>query len=88
VIEGVRELGLEVRAGVHAGECELHDGKPAGIAVNIGARTAAEAAPGEILATSTVRDLVAGTGLAFEERGERELKGIPGTWRLYSVLPG
>jgi class 3 adenylate cyclase/pimeloyl-ACP methyl ester carboxylesterase len=87
VIEGVRELGLEVRAGVHTGECELHDGKPAGIAVNIGARTAAEAAAGEVLATSTVRDLVAGTGLAFQDRGERELKGVPGTWRLYGVLP-
>jgi class 3 adenylate cyclase/pimeloyl-ACP methyl ester carboxylesterase len=88
VIEGVRELGLEVRAGVHTGECELHDGKPAGIAVNIGARTAAEAAAGEVLATSTVRDLVAGTGLAFNDRGERELKGVPGTWRLYGVIPG
>lgn len=88
VIENVRELGLEVRAGVHTGECELHDGKPSGIAVNIGARTAAEAAAGEVLATSTVRDLVAGTGLTFQDRGERELKGVPGTWRLYGVLPG
>jgi class 3 adenylate cyclase len=86
VIEGVRGLGLEVRAGVHTGECELHDGKPSGIAVNIGARTAAAATPGEVLATSTVRDLVAGTGLVFEERGERELKGVPGRWRLYGVL--
>jgi class 3 adenylate cyclase len=87
VIESVRELGLEVRAGVHTGECELHDGKPSGIAVNIGARTAAEAAAGEILATSTVRDLVAGTGLAFQDRGERELKGVPGTWHLYGIRP-
>jgi class 3 adenylate cyclase len=65
----------------------MHDGKPSGIAVNIGARTAAEAVAGEILATSTVRDLVAGTDIAFEDRGERELKGVPGTFRLYGVLP-
>jgi class 3 adenylate cyclase/pimeloyl-ACP methyl ester carboxylesterase len=84
-VGGVRELGLELRVGIHVGECELHDGKPAGLAVNIGARTAGEAGAGEILVTSTVRDLVAGSGLAFEERGERELKGVPGTWRLYAV---
>ncbi len=86
LIEGVLELGLEIRAGVHTGECELHDGKPSGIAVNIGARAAAEAAAGEILVTSTVCDLVAGTGLAFEDRGERELKGIPGSRRLYVAV--
>ena len=85
IVDGVRELGLDLRAGIHVGECELHDGKPAGLAVNIGARAAAEAAAGEILVTSTVRDLVAGTGLAFEDRGERELKGVPGTWRLYAA---
>jgi class 3 adenylate cyclase len=81
----VRELGLDLRVGIHVGECELHDGKPAGLAVNIGARAAAEAAAGEILVTSTVRDLVAGTGLGFEDRGERELKGVPGSWRLYAA---
>ena len=86
VIEDVRDLGLEIRAGVHTGECELHDGKPSGIAVNVGARAAAEAAPGEILVTSTVRDLVAGTGLAFEDRGDHELKGIPGSRRLYFAM--
>jgi class 3 adenylate cyclase/pimeloyl-ACP methyl ester carboxylesterase len=86
-VGGVRELGLDLRVGIHVGECELHDGKPSGLAVNIGARTAAEAGAGEILVTSTVRDLVAGSGLAFEERGERELKGVPGTWRLYAVGP-
>jgi class 3 adenylate cyclase len=85
VVEGVRGLGLEVRAGVHTGECELHDGKPSGIAVNIGARVAAEATASEILVSSTVRDLVAGTGLTFEDRGERELKGIAGVARLYAV---
>jgi class 3 adenylate cyclase len=87
-VGGVRELGLDLRVGIHVGECEVHDGKPSGLAVNIGARTAAEADAGEILVTSTVRDLVAGSGLAFEERGERELKGVPGTWRLYAVSQG
>ena len=87
VVGGVGELGLDLRVGIHVGECELHDGKPSGLAVNIGARTAAEAGAGEILVTSTVRDLVAGSGLAFEERGERELKGVPGAWRLYAVKP-
>jgi class 3 adenylate cyclase len=85
IVGGVSELGLELRAGIHVGECELHDDKPSGLAVNIGARTAAEAVAGEILVTSTVRDLVAGSGLAFEERGNRELKGVPGMWRLYAV---
>ena len=85
--EGVRELGLEIRAGIHTGECELQDGKPTGLAVNIGARVAAEALAGEILVTSTVRDLVAGTGLAFDDRGDRELKGIPSSRHLYVALP-
>jgi class 3 adenylate cyclase len=85
IVAGVGELGLDVRAALHTGECELHDGKPAGIAVNIGARVAAEAPPGEVLVSSTVKDLVAGSGIAFEERGVRALKGIPGEWRLYAV---
>ena len=85
VAESVRGLGLEVRAGVHTGECELHEGKVAGIAVSIGARVAGSAAPGEVLVTVTVRDLVAGSGIDFEERAERELKGVPGTWRLYAA---
>jgi class 3 adenylate cyclase len=85
---GVRDLGLDLRVGVHVGECELHDDKPAGIAVNIGARVAALAEPGEILVTSTVRDLVAGAGLSFDERGEHSLKGIPGVWRLYAHRAG
>jgi class 3 adenylate cyclase/pimeloyl-ACP methyl ester carboxylesterase len=83
--EAVQELGLELRAGVHTGECEVHEGKVAGIAVAIGARVAAEAAPGEVLVSHTVKDLVAGTGIAFDERGERQLKGVPGTWRLYAA---
>ena len=79
------ELGLEIRAGLHTGECELLDGKVTGIAVSIGARVAAEAGPGEVLVSSTVKDLVAGSGLEFEDRGLHELKGVPGEWRLYSV---
>jgi class 3 adenylate cyclase len=84
--EDVRALDLEIRAGLHTGECELADGKVAGIAVNVGSRVASLAAAGETLVSSTVKDLVAGSGLEFEERGEHELKGIPGTWRLYAVV--
>ncbi len=83
--EAVGELGLEVRAGVHTGECELLDDKVAGIAVSIGARVAARAAPGEVLVSSTVKDLVAGSGIHFADRGVTELKGVPGEWRLYAV---
>jgi len=85
ITENVRELGLEVRAGLHTGECEVMDGKVGGIAVHIGARVAKEAHPGEVLVSSTVRDLVAGSGIRFEDRGTAELKGVPGEWRLYSV---
>src|SRR5437763_678333 len=81
----VRDLGLEVRAGLHTGECEIVGEKLGGIAVNIGARVASRAEAGEVLVSSTVKDLVAGSGLAFEDRGEYELKGIPGEWRLYAV---
>lgn len=87
VRDAVRELGLEIRAGLHAGECELLDGKAAGIAVSIGARVASKAETGEVLVSSTVRDLVAGSGIAFVERGAAELKGVPGEWRLYAVSP-
>jgi class 3 adenylate cyclase len=79
------DLGLDIRAGVHTGECELDGGKLRGIAVHIGARVAHEAAPGEVLVSSTVKDLVAGSGLAFDDRGVHELKGVPGEWRLYAV---
>lgn len=85
ITEEVRSLGLEIRAGLHTGECELVDGKVAGIAVHIGARVAAEAAPGEVLVSSTVRDLVAGSKLTFQDRGDHSLKGIPGDWHLYAV---
>ena len=82
---GVRELGLEVRAGLHTGECEVMDGKVGGIAVHIGARVAKEAAPGEVLVSNTVKDLVAGSGIAFRDRGSAELKGVPGELRLFAV---
>ncbi len=85
ISRGVRGLGIDVRAGLHTGECELMDGKVGGIAVHIGARVAAGAAPGEVLVTSTVRDLVAGSGIEFREHGPAELKGIPGQWQLYAV---
>jgi pimeloyl-ACP methyl ester carboxylesterase/class 3 adenylate cyclase len=85
ITEAVRELDVEIRAGLHTGECEVVDGKIGGIAVHIGARVAAEAAPGEVLVSSTVKDLVAGSGLRFEERGSTELRGVPGEWRLYAV---
>jgi class 3 adenylate cyclase len=85
IVESMPELGLDVRAGLHTGECELVDGKVAGIAVHTGARVAAHAQPGEVLVSQTVKDLVAGSGLAFEERGPHELKGIPGEWRLFAV---
>ena len=85
IIDSVRPLGLEVRAGLHTGEVELADGKVAGIAVNIGARVAARASAGEVLVSGTVRDLVAGSGLEFEDRGVSTLKGVPGEWRLFAV---
>jgi class 3 adenylate cyclase len=85
IVDGVRELGLDVRAGVHTGECEIHENKVAGLAVVIGARVAALAAGGEVFVSQTVKDLVAGAGIDLEERGEHELKGVPGTWRLYEV---
>jgi class 3 adenylate cyclase len=85
ITEDIRELGIQLRVGLHTGECELADGKVAGIAVSIGARIAAAAGPGEVLVSRTVRDLVAGSGLAFEDRGAHELKGVPGEWQLYAA---
>jgi class 3 adenylate cyclase len=85
IVGKIGELDLTVRAGVHTGECELQDGKVTGIAVNIGARVAAAAGPGEVLVSSTVKDLVAGSGIEFQEQGIHELKGVPGEWRLYTV---
>jgi class 3 adenylate cyclase len=84
--ESVRELGLEIRAGVHTGECELDGPKVRGIAVHTGARIASLAGPGEVLVSQMVKDLVSGSGLAFEERVIRELKGVPGQWRIYAAV--
>jgi class 3 adenylate cyclase len=86
IVGAVGELGIDVRSGLHTGECELVDGKVTGIAVHTGARVAAHAGPGEVLVSSTVKDLVAGSGLEFEDRGVHELKGIPGEWRLYAAV--
>jgi class 3 adenylate cyclase len=83
--DSVAEIGLDVRAGVHTGECEVFDDKVAGIAVSIGARVAAQAAAGEVLVSQTVRDLVAGSGLMFADKGAATLKGVPGEWRIYAV---
>jgi class 3 adenylate cyclase len=85
ISEGVRPLGIEIRAGVHTGECEVRNGDLAGMAVHIGARVGASAGPGEVLVSSTVKDLVVGSDLRFEERGARELKGVPGEWRLFAL---
>jgi class 3 adenylate cyclase len=83
--DGVRSIGLEVRAGVHTGECEVIGEKLGGIAVHTGARVAGMSRPGEVLVTSTVKDLVAGSGVRFEDRGMQPLKGVPGDWPLYAV---
>jgi class 3 adenylate cyclase len=85
----VRQIGLEVRAGVHTGECELRGDDIAGMAVHIGARVGASAGPGEVLVSSTVRDLVVGSGLSFQDRGATTLRGVPDEWRLYALAePG
>src|SRR4029453_3152510 len=83
--DAIRGLGLELRAGVHTGECGLLGHKVSGIAVHTGARVAGLAAAGEVLVSSTVRDLVSGSGVDFGEGGEHQLKGVPGRWRLYAV---
>ena len=85
IASSVRELGIDIRAGLHTGEVELAEDKPRGIAVHIGARVSARAEPGEVLVSNTVKDLVAGSGIEFDERGTAELKGVPGEWRLYAV---
>lgn len=81
----VRELGLEIRAGVHIGECEIIGDDVGGVAVHTGARIMAEASPSEVLASGTIKDLVAGSGLTFADRGEHALKGVPGSWRLFAA---
>jgi DNA-binding NarL/FixJ family response regulator len=83
--EALRAEGVEIRIGMHSGEVELRDDDVGGIAVNLGARVATTARPGEVVVSSTVRDLVAGSGLAFDDRGEHALKGVPERWRLFAV---
>jgi class 3 adenylate cyclase len=84
--EGARsQFGLDLRTGLHTGEVEMIGNDVGGIAVHIGARVGASAAPGEVLVSGTVKDLVVGSGIEFEDRGERELRGVPGQWRLWAV---
>jgi class 3 adenylate cyclase len=83
--DAVHALGIEVRAGLHTGECEVRGDDIGGIGVHIGARVSSLAGPNEVLVSSTLRDLVIGSGLEFEERGAHELKGVPGEWRLFAV---
>jgi class 3 adenylate cyclase len=85
IVDQTAPLGLDVRTGLHTGECELVNGDVAGMAVHIGARVMAEAEPGEVLASSTVKDLVVGSELQFEDRGRRALKGVPDEWRLFAL---
>jgi len=85
IVEEIRRLGLEIRTGLHTGECEMVGDDVRGIAVHTAARVAAAAASGEVLVSSTVKDLVAGAGITFVERGTRTLKGVPGKWRLFAV---
>jgi class 3 adenylate cyclase len=87
IAAGVRDLGIQVRAGLHTGEVEVRGEDVGGIAVHLAARVLSEAQPGEVLASSTVKDLVVGSGLEFEERGTHALKGVPGEWRLFAVSP-
>ena len=88
IAERVGDMGLETRAGVHIGECELIDGKPGGLSVTIGARLLGVAGSREVVVSQTVKDLVAGSGFSFTDRGEHELKGVPDRWRLYDASPG
>jgi class 3 adenylate cyclase len=83
--DGARGSGLEIRAGLHTGECEVLDGSLRGIALHVGNRVCERADPGEVLVSQTVKDLVAGSEIAFEPRGGHDLKGLPGTWNLFAV---
>jgi class 3 adenylate cyclase len=85
IVDAVRQLPIEIRAGVHTGECQIIDGKLGGIGVVVGARIGSNAGASEILVSQTVKDLTAGSGLAFEDAGDHELKGVPDRWRLYRL---
>jgi class 3 adenylate cyclase len=86
IVAAVRDLGVELRVGMHTGECEVIGDAVAGLAVHIGARVAALAAPSEVLVSSTVKDLVVGSGFGFKERGRHALKGVPGEWQIFAVV--
>ena len=86
IVRSLEAIGLNVRAGIHTGECELVDGKCSGLSVSIAARVSSRAEASEVLVSQTVKDLVAGSGLAFDDAGEHELKGVPERWRLYRVV--
>jgi class 3 adenylate cyclase/pimeloyl-ACP methyl ester carboxylesterase len=85
IVDRVREIGIEIKAGIHTGECEVVDGKRAGLAVTIGSRIAGMAGPGDVLVSRTVKDLTAGSGFSFADRGEHELKGVPDRWQVFRV---
>ncbi len=86
IVDAVRPLGIEVRVGIHAGEVEVRGDDIAGMAVHIGARVAALAGPSEVLVSSTVREIVTGSRRTFDDRGEHDLKGVPGRWRVYALV--
>jgi class 3 adenylate cyclase len=85
--EATRPLGIDLHLGLHTGECEVRGDDLGGLAVHIAARIGALASPGEVLVSSTVKDLVAGSRIDFVDRGEHQLKGVPGTWKLYRAVP-
>jgi len=85
IIEAARKLGIELRTGLHTGECEVRGDDLGGLAVHIAGRISALARPGEVFVSGTVKDLVAGSGIEFDDRGEHTLKGVPGTWNLFSA---
>jgi class 3 adenylate cyclase len=85
IVEATRSVGVSVRTGVHTGECEVRGEDLGGLAVHIAARVGSRAGPGDVLVSGTVRDLVVGSDIRFEERGEHRLKGVPGSWKLFTV---
>ena len=85
IIRDIPVLGVSIRAGIHTGECEILEGRVSGIAVHVGARVAAAAGPGELFVSATVKDLVNGSGIEFDDRGTHVLRGVPGDWRLFAV---
>jgi class 3 adenylate cyclase len=87
IVDAAGALGIEVRAGIHTGECDVRGDDLSGLAVHIAARVGSKAGPSEVIVSGTVKQLVAGSGIAFEDRGEHQLKGVPDTWQLCAVAP-